>query len=543
MNGIAQKVNGIAQKENGSTQKVNGIAQKENGISQKENGIAQKMNGIAPKENGIAQKVNGIAQKENGIAQKENGIAQKENGIAQKVNGVAQRVLQKISTNGQATSTKVNGTSEQKKNNNNIKNNSIKKQDNKVDFVLNRSREQYENDVTTCHEYIRQGESYELCLTNQLEATVLRKPPTKAIPQQGQGSAKDPFGLYKILRKHNPAPFAAFVNFNANNKKDHKDPPSQSASIAICCSSPERFISVKPLKDNDEEDNATNGNRNNNKISFQVEAKPIKGTVARYKKNYDWENCATPEEITQDLRIALDLQQDVKNRAENLMIVDLLRNDVHRVCQPGTVHVPKLMDIESYATVHQMVSTIRGTLQQEQASTPSTVSSKTSATNGSTGDKNAMDALIACFPGGSMTGAPKLRTTELLHDLEQGANRGPYSGCLGYISLDGSIDMNIIIRTAVMTPGDSDSSNTEKDDDSWKISIGAGGAITYLSDSEDEYEEMLLKARAIRESVQTWYNNDDNDSDDGSDEVVNQETDATPPFSKVVGSASSTPNQ
>ena len=187
-----------------------------------------------------------------------------------------------------------------------------------------------------------------------------------------------------------------------------------------------------------------------------------------------------------DSRIAADLKDSVKDRAENLMIVDLLRNDLGRVCQVGSVHVPKLMHIESYATVHQMVSTVRGTLDGETT--------------------HAIDAIEACFPGGSMTGAPKQRTMEILNDIEDGVSRGPYSGCLGYISLNGCMDMNIVIRSAVLTPLSSTNVNEEatKNTEKWKASIGCGGAITALSDSDDEYEEMLLKSRVVRRTISDW---------------------------------------
>jgi para-aminobenzoate synthetase len=182
------------------------------------------------------------------------------------------------------------------------------------------------------------------------------------------------------------------------------------------------------------------------------------------------------------------------------MIVDLLRNDLSRVCDTGTVHVSKLFGIESFATVHQMVSTIRGTI----TSPPSdaTVDSLIPS-------PNTVQVLKALFPGGSMTGAPKVRTMELLDDLEEGVSRGPYSGCLGYISLNGCMDMNIIIRTAVVTPEIRDaliddnnvgSSNEQE----WNVRIGAGGAITALSDNEDEYDEMLLKASAVVAAVEEW---------------------------------------
>jgi para-aminobenzoate synthetase len=301
-------------------------------------------------------------------------------------------------------------------------------------FLPNRSRRAYEKNIAQCHEEIRNGETYELCLTNQLEVQV---------------SDGKPLNLYHILRKRNPAPFAAFVRFDSQN----------GANFSICCSSPERFVSVKRTPDSTE---------------LVVEAKPIKGTAPRPRIPEGRE--ATDAERLEDTRRAQELEESIKNRAENLMIVDLLRNDLSRVCEIGSVQVPKLMSIESYATVHQMVSTIRGRLDPLRS--------------------NSVDVLKACFPGGSMTGAPKLRTMDILHEMEEGVYRGPYSGCLGYLSLNGCMDMNIVIRSAVVVP-----SQRQR---GWDISIGAGGAITALSESNDEYEEMLLKASAIMEAVQEW---------------------------------------
>ncbi len=266
-----------------------------------------------------------------------------------------------------------------------------------VALDLNRSREQYLKDIAACERHLREGESYEVCLTNSIAAAV----------------EADPLALYMKLRRINPAPFASYLRFG---------------ELAVLSSSPERLLAVDR--------------------QGRAEAKPIKGTAPR------------GDSAAADARLAEALRTSEKDRAENLMIVDLLRNDLGAVCAVGSVEVSALMEVESYESVHQLVSTVRGRLR------PGT---------------NAVGCVRACFPPGSMTGAPKLRTMEILDRLE-GRARGIYSGAIGYFGLGGGCDLSVTIRTVVLAGS--------------AATIGAGGAIVLQSDPEREYEEMLLKALA-----------------------------------------------
>jgi anthranilate/para-aminobenzoate synthase component I len=256
--------------------------------------------------------------------------------------------------------------------------------------------------VEECKRIIERGDAYQLCLTNEFGA------------DYEPGSEPDPLETYLRLRAASPSHHGGYL---------------RAGDTALLSTSPEQFLAVTPDR--------------------TVTTRPIKGTRPRG---------AGPVE---DALLRAELAASEKERAENLMIVDLMRNDLSRVCAVGSVRVTELLEVESYKHVHQLVSTVEGTL-----------------ADGVSGP----DAVSACFPAGSMTGAPKRSAMSHLATLEQ-APRGIYSGAFGYLSFDGSIDLAMVIRSIVLTPG--------------RASVGSGGGITALSDAADEVEETRVKAAAL----------------------------------------------
>ena len=254
-------------------------------------------------------------------------------------------------------------------------------------------------------EHLHAGNSYEVNLTHRLRIA----------------SETDPAAAYLRLRSLNPAPYAGFLQ--------HSVPGRPDASGWLLSSSPERYALVTADR--------------------YLETKPIKGTTARG---------STPAE---DEAARERLATDPKFRAENLMIVDLLRNDLSQVCEVGTVEVPVLMEVESYTSVHQLVSTVRGRLRD---------------------DVTTVGALRALFPAGSMTGAPKLRTMEII-DAVEATPRGAYAGAFGWLSGDGRADLGVVIRT-LLSAGDG-------------YLLGTGGGITVDSEAVDEYAETQWKAERL----------------------------------------------
>ncbi|MGI9213263.1 MAG: aminodeoxychorismate synthase component I [Methylococcaceae bacterium] len=261
----------------------------------------------------------------------------------------------------------------------------------------NMSRAEYGQAFRRIQQYIHEGDCYQVNLTQRFSAYC----------------AGNPWAAYQLLRVYNPAPFSAFLHY---------------PQVQVLSSSPERFLNVR---------------------SGRVETKPIKGTRPRYAN------------LARDRAEAEALRHSSKDKAENLMIVDLLRNDLGKSCIPGSVHVPRLFEVESYATVHHLVSTVCGQLAENQST---------------------LSLLRGCFPGGSITGAPKIRAMEIIEELEP-HRRGLYCGSIGYIGHDGNMDCNIAIRTLMHSDN--------------RIRFWAGGGIVADSDEEQEYQECYHKANAL----------------------------------------------
>ena len=269
-------------------------------------------------------------------------------------------------------------------------------------LASNLARERYATAFGRVRDYIHAGDCYQINLAQRFAAP----------------AAGDPWLAYQALRVINPAPYAAYLN----------TPHGQ-----ILSASPERFLKLE---------------------RGSVETKPIKGTRPR----------AGHPRV--DAELAAELKASEKDRAENVMIVDLLRNDLSKNCELGSVKVTKLFEVESFATVHHLVSTVTGTLRQ---------------------GRDALDLLRGCFPGGSITGAPKLRAMQIIEELEPD-RRGVYCGAIGYIGCDGNMDLNIAIRTLVYAGG--------------SIRFWAGGGIVADSRLEDEYQETFDKAAAMLKLLQ-----------------------------------------
>jgi aminodeoxychorismate synthase component I len=275
----------------------------------------------------------------------------------------------------------------------------------KVDVTVHAHADEdaYVRTVERAKAHIYEGDCFEICVSHRLEADF----------------AGDPWDLYRELRRINPAPFACYLNL---------------PEAKVVSSSPERFLSLSR--------------------EGVVESRPIKGTRPRG---------ATVEE---DAALRKDLLTHPKDRAENVMIVDLVRNDLGRVCEFDSVHVPELTVVEEYATVFQLVSTVRGQLR---------------------GDRDAIDLIKAAFPGGSMTGAPKIESMKIIDELEP-FKRGIWSGAIGYLDVTGAMDLNMVIRTLIVKQG--------------RCYFSVGGAVVSDSDPLGEYTETIDKSRALVRAIE-----------------------------------------
>ncbi|NBT86007.1 MAG: aminodeoxychorismate synthase, component I, partial [Alphaproteobacteria bacterium] len=268
-----------------------------------------------------------------------------------------------------------------------------------ADLECNFTRETYQQAVQKVIDYIYAGDVFQTNLSRRINGDL--------------PAGYDLLALYQKLRSENPAPFSAYFN---------------AAPTYLLSSSPERFLKSDQGK---------------------IETRPIKGTRKR------------STDPLEDAKLARELLESEKDQAENVMIVDLMRNDLSKVCEPFSVEVPSLLALESYATVHHLVSTVVGTLKPE---------------------FNNVDLLKATFPGGSITGAPKIRAMEIIAELEP-SQRGPYCGSVGYIGFDGNMDTNIAIRTLTVRQN--------------KISFHVGGGIVADSNPLEEYIETETKAAAL----------------------------------------------
>ena len=270
-----------------------------------------------------------------------------------------------------------------------------------VRLKSNFAPEEYIKAVQKVREYIAAGDVFQVNLSQRFEADL----------------TTPPYELYKRLRMINPAPFAGYLNF---------------PEVTILSASPERFLKVQ---------------------GDLVETRPIKGTRPRGK------------EMAEDERLAWELTHSAKDRAENVMIVDLERNDLGRVCRYGTIKVTELAVLETFPTVFHLTSTIVGRLRRGQSN---------------------IDLIKAAFPGGSITGAPKVRAMEIIDELEP-TRRSVYTGSIGYLGFNDDMDINIVIRTFLIKKG--------------RAYFQVGGGIIYDSDPEAEYAETLDKARALIQSL------------------------------------------
>lgn len=271
-------------------------------------------------------------------------------------------------------------------------------------ITSNFTQSSYAEAFAEVQQYLKSGDCYQINLAQRFSAA----------------ATGDSFGAYLALRKLSPAPYSAFIKL---------------PEVQVLCASPERFLRV---------------------LEGKVESRPIKGTRPR------------DENMQKDRLLAENLQQHTKDRAENLMIVDMLRNDLGKSCIPGSVVVPKLFEVESYSNVHHLVSSVEGIIR---------------------GGRDAIHVLRDCFPGASVTGAPKRRAMEIIEQLEP-SRRGIYCGSIGYIGFDGNMDSNIVIRTMVYL-------NNE-------IHCWAGGGIVADSEKIAEYQETMDKASAMLKVLELY---------------------------------------